>query len=173
MKRNLMHVGLCLAMLTSPAFAQTQRTQTHRSVPAIKARDVSLQSAGVVRGVALNTAAKPIANATVLIQYGPHVVARTKTNADGSFAIRGLRAGVHTVSVGSRSETFRFWTAAAAPPSALKTLAVNGDSGAVRGQQIPPIGAPIVCTAIVAGLVGGLIGYHANDDDDRRRSSSP
>lgn len=167
MKATSLRVALCLAVVTSPAFADGSTANLTSLV-----RDVRLAKGGLITGKALNTSARPIVNAEVVIQYGPHVVARTRTGADGSFAIRGLRAGAHTVSVGTRAHQCRFWTGDAAPPNALKTLAVNGDNGVVRGQWAPPVGLQTVGAAITFGVLGGVIGYNVRDTS-RKKVTSP
>ena len=170
--KKMVPLALCVAMLASPVLAQTP-TGTPARAPqkALKVKDVSLQSGGMMQGVALSTAAKPIAGADVVVRYGTHVIARTTTAADGSFAVKGLRAGAHTVQVGSRSHVLRLWTAEAAPPSAIQTVAVNGDNGIVRGQ-LPPINLPVVGAALAFGVIGGVIGYNIKDDDNNRAASS-
>ncbi len=160
--------ALCFAMLTGPAVAGETKT-----TPRQPGKNVALHAGGVLRGVALNTAAKPIANADVAVRFGPHIVARTKTRKDGSFVVRGLRSGTHVVSVGSNSTRYTFWPKNAAPPTALKTVAVNGNSNAVRGQYIPPVGLETVAVAVGAGLIGGIIGYQVKDDAKKSTPSSP
>lgn len=173
LRRKLVPVALCVAMLASPALAQAQAgTQRSQSQNQLSVKDVSLQSGGLIKGVALNTAARPIAGAEVVVQYGTHVIARTRTTADGSFAVKGLRAGAHTIHVGSQSHVYRLWTADAAPPNAIQTVAVNGDNQAVRGQMMPALNLPVVAAAITFGVIGGIIGYNVKDDDDNRVSSS-
>ncbi|MFK7817718.1 MAG: hypothetical protein AB8G99_03280 [Planctomycetaceae bacterium] len=161
--------ALCFALLTGPAMANSQ-TVSSQPTPV---RNVALHAGGTMNGVALNTAAKPIANADVAIMYGQHVIARTKTRKDGTFAVRGLRGGMHTVRVGTRSSMYRLWSAKTAPPNAVKVAAINGDSNAVRGQYVPPIGLETVAVAVGAGLIGGIIGYQVKDDNKRRAPASP
>jgi len=171
--KKMVPLALCVAMLASPALAQTP-TGTPASAPRkqFEVKDVSLQPGGMMQGVALSTSAKPIAGADVVVCYGTHVIARTKTAADGSFAVKGLRAGAHTVQVGSRSHVFRLWTAAAAPPDAIRTVAVNGDNGVVRGQHMPPVNLPVVAAALTFGVIGGVIGYNIKDDDNNRNRAA-
>lgn len=174
-RHKMVPFALCVAILASPTLAQAQtRTVPARSQSQLNVKDISLRNGGLVKGVALNTAAQPLAGTEVVVQYGSHVIARTKTGADGSFAIKGLRAGAHTVTVGSNSQVVRFWTADAAPKNAIHTLAVNGDqSNAVRGQMMPALNLPVVCAAVAFGVIGGVIGYNVKDDDSNNSTSSP
>ena len=176
--RTITHCALCVAVVAAPALAdETRGTAPAVSAPAVtRAKDVALMSGGVMRGVALNTAAKPIANADVRIQFGSHVVARTKTNADGSFVVSGLRGGIHTVSVGSQTSRCRLWTENVAPRGAIKVIAFNGSTdNVVRGQYIPPVDMGTVAIGLGALGIGLIIGKQIGDGDGRRRSpvSSP
>lgn len=162
--KTFTHCALCIAVVTAPAVADETRT-TAPAPAAPAALDVALQSGGVLRGVALTTAAKPMANADVRIQFGPHIVARTRTKADGSFAIKGLRGGLHTVRVNSQVQSYRLWTAKTAPKSAVKVLAVNGSDTTVRGQYVPPIDLPVLVTGLAALGIGLVIGKQIGDDN--------
>lgn len=167
--------ALCVALAGGPAVATESQSATTR--PAKKqtviAKDIALQGGGLLKGYSLNTQMKPVAGATVLVQYQGHVIARTKSAKDGSFAVQGLRNGLHTVSVGSKQNTVRFWTAKAAPPKASRVLAVNGEERIMRGQYIPPVSLPIVITAIGSGVIGGIIGYQLRDDDGGGGGGTP
>jgi hypothetical protein len=165
------HTSLCFALLAGPALADSPTTSSKRQTAPV--RNVELQTGGLMKGVALNTAAKPLANQKVEVLFGQHVVARTITGKDGRFAVKGLRGGMHTVRVGSGTDTYRLWSTKTAPPNALKVAAINADRNVVRGQYIPPVGLETVAVAIGAGLIGGIIGYQVNDDDRRSSPSSP
>lgn len=172
----LLHCALCVIVLTAPAVADHGRA-TVPGKPVTKAtsalKDVALSSGGIMRGVALNSATKPVPNANVVVQFGPHVVARTKTKADGSFAISGLRGGIHHVTVGSQTSAYRLWTNKVAPPNAVKVVAVNGHTKAVRGQMMPPVDLATLGLAGAALGIGLVVGKQIGDDDKKSKPASP
>lgn len=176
--KTVVHTALCLAMVTGSALADQTRkvapkTTTPPKVQAPVAKDAALSKGGILRGVALNTAAKPIANADVQIRFGSHVIARTKTRADGSFAVRGLRSGVHTVSVGQQANLYRLWTADVAPPAALAVVAVNGSEQTMRGQYMPAIDPMMLGVIATTAIIAGVIGKQVGDGDSRTFTTSP
>lgn len=158
---RLLHTTLCLALVCAPALANEGQAAkpTQKRVS-----DVRLSKNGLLTGVAVNNVAKPLANAEVVVHYGPHVIARTRTAKDGSFAVTGLRGGQHTVSIGSRNHTCRLWTGKTAPPRATSRVALNGDAHVVRAQGPgPDVGTLAVVAGV--GVLGGVIGYNVRDHD--------
>lgn len=164
-------VALCVALASGPAVATEAQAST-TSDKTTQAKDLRLSRGGLLRGVALTTQMKPIANADVLVHFQGHVIARTKSADDGSFAVQGLRGGIHTVSIGARSDNVRFWTAQAAPPKAKTVLAINGEEQVMRGQYVPPVSLPVVITALGAGLIGGILGYNLRDCGGKKGGGS-
>ncbi len=171
-KQKTLHLALCVAVLAAPALAQESRT-AGTSATTNRVHDVRLSAQGTVVGKVVNTAAVPVADAEVTVQFGTYVVARTRTATDGSFAIRGLRSGVHTISVGTHTRQCRLWSSNIAPPTAVRVLGITGDETAVRAQMGPPMDMTMVMTAAISGVIGGVIGYNIKDDDKKKTPASP
>ncbi len=97
--------------------------------------DVVLQESGALRGSVVNEVGQPIAAAKVQVLQGDRVVATATSNEEGRFAVRSLRNGTHVIRVEGASQVVRFWSEAAAPPTAINdvTIVVQPDA-LVRGQ---------------------------------------
>ncbi len=95
--------------------------------------DVSLAEGGVLRGKVVDSQGKPVAGAAVTLGFAGHVVARTSTRQDGSYAVKGLRGGLHQLVAGADASMVRLWTPGTAPAAAQTTaLTVAGQT--IRGQ---------------------------------------
>jgi hypothetical protein len=132
------------------------------------ARDIALDEDGVLRGVVMDRAGQPVARQAVAVVQNGKTVAGTTSDAEGRFAISGLKAGSYTIATPYRIQNCRLWTAHAAPPVARdEALIVNGDQvirGAMgRGGVVGFLANPWVLGAIVATAIAVPL---ALDDDD-------
>jgi len=128
--------------------------------------DIGLKSDGVFAGRVVDHTGAPAAKAEVIVRQGHQVVAQTKTDAEGHFAVKGLRGGVYEVSSGKTVGTYRVWNETVAPPAAKEqALLVLGQNGA-RGQFGAMGGGVLLVAGIaIAALVVGIIALdEANDD---------
>ena len=110
-------------------------------------KDVELTKAGVLYGQVSSSKSKLVPNAVVYLRHQGVTVAKARSNADGRFAISGVRGGAHEVVVGAVHSPVRLWSAGAAPKGALKGIAVSAEETIIRAQnaycdQCPPGAAP-------------------------------
>lgn len=120
-------------------------------------RDVALRDGGRLTGQVLDAAGTPVADTAVAVVDRGQVLASARTNADGRFAITGVKAGVCEVATTSGVTVCRLWAPRTAPPSAQQdALVIHGDT-VVRGGDdcgtCPPTGK-------ASG--GGVIGFLSN-----------
>jgi hypothetical protein len=138
------------------------------------ARDIALSPGGLLVGQVLNDSMKPVRGVKVAILADGHTTAVMETDADGMFAVAGLRGGVHQVATETSMETCRLWAAGTAPPGAESHLRfVPGQATLVRGQWGPPEPTwktwatnPYVIGGVVATAVAVPVIIFATDDDD-------
>lgn len=99
--------------------------------------DVALGLDGSLKGKTLTGPQNAVqAFEQVDVTWEGRSVASTKSDQEGNFEIRGLRSGVHVVSVGDRQQVCRFWSADAAPPHSVRGIAfVENAETVVRGQN--------------------------------------
>lgn len=135
-------------------------------------QDVQLTKDNLLLGVVIGSAGQPKTNAMVQISHGKQVVATIKTDAKGRYAVRGLRAGVHTVKTAQSQATCRFWTADSAPPTAKKALITANNEFVVRGQSGGGIGGVILPLAFF-GAVAAVTIVSTTDDDERTVVTPP
>ena len=142
----------------------------------VRGVDVVLNEGGLLEGTLLNTAAQPIAGATVRVVHNDKTVATALSNDKGKFAIKGLRNGVHVVQAGTASQIVRLWGANAAPPNAVENLAIVVDFDVVRGQLAlgalgGGAGTTVAATAAVGLVAAG--GYLAYDEVTKKDNPQP
>jgi len=116
--------------------------------------DVALRDGGVLSGQVVNAQNVALANREVRVLQNAQEIAGAKTDAEGRFAIEGLRGGVYQVVTAQGSGVYRLWAPQTAPPSAEPAvLLVGGD--VVRGQEglVYFLSSPWV----VAGLITAAI----------------
>lgn len=123
----------------------------------IRAKDVALSDSGSLNGTVLNSAAQPVSDVAIQVLHEGKVVASTKSDAEGKFAIRGLRNGAHVIQVGGIQQPVRFWGQDAAPPAALSQMAIVVPDDVVRGQAgyLPIVSPGFYDSSAAAFLVIG------------------
>ncbi|HEV7282033.1 MAG TPA: hypothetical protein VGN57_17660 [Pirellulaceae bacterium] len=99
--------------------------------------DVALGADGSLQGKTLTGPQNAVqAFEQVDITWEGRVVATAKSDRDGNFEVRGLKGGVHVISVGERQQVCRFWTSETAPPHSVRGVAfVENTQTVVRGQN--------------------------------------
>ena len=92
------------------------------------------------------------------------MVASTRTDSEGKFALTGVQAGVYQLQSGNVSGTYRVWAPQTAPPSASQGILLVAGQDVVRHQGIlSHLANPYVLAAIVAAAIAIPL---ALDDDD-------
>jgi hypothetical protein len=99
--------------------------------------DVALGPDGSLHGKTLTGPQNAVqAFEQVDITWEGRVVASAKSDRDGNFEIRGLKGGVHVISVGERQQVCRLWAEETAPPHSVRGIAfVENAKTLVRGQN--------------------------------------
>ena len=153
----------CLGLLLPPSVVAAAEhppavmaEKTHRIV------DVALDDQGAFRGHVVDRQGHAISAArVVLMQEDRHIVS-TETNADGNFAVVGMRGGVYLVAAANGMAICRVWAPGTAPPPAKQGILIASDDGAVRGQYTrldalqepdhtsPPVSRPVGYSAKVS-----------------------
>lgn len=96
--------------------------------------DIKLGADGRMTGRTISHDGKPVEGAIVVVRQGKAIVAKSKTDEKGQFAIADLKTGLYEVGTGPTVGTYRVWSDKSAPPSAKPhCLLVTGENGA-RGQ---------------------------------------
>jgi hypothetical protein len=144
--------------------------------PTAGVHDVALQPGGLLIGQVLDATLQPMHGATVALYANGKTTATMTTDANGVFAVTGLRGGMHQVGVGNSVENCRLWAAGTAPPHAVSQLRfVPGQSDLVRGQWGPPpsynavmgwVTNPWVIGGVVATAIAVPVILHNIDDDE-------
>jgi len=181
----------CLGMILPPhAMAADPGDQ-----PALVTRDVALQANHVLVGRFVDVEGRAIDGATVTLHQGQQAIAQTTTDVSGVYQFVNMRSGQYEIAAGNTSQSFRVWTMQSAPPAAQPYATVVNPTAVVRGQSCCPNCDDSNCSgcnghsrglrfgrttviggvALAAVLVGGIIWYvvDENDDDDVPAPVSP
>jgi hypothetical protein len=170
--------GMCLPtpLAAGNEVVASSRTTGTASRSAVKIHDVALRPGGLLVGQLLDERMQPLGGTRVAIRANGQTAADTKTDANGVFAVAGLRGGVHEVVAGESTEVCRLWAPGTAPPEAESHLRyIPGKGDLVRGQWGPPpsyismkdwITNPWVVGGIVVTAVGVPVLLNNLDDDD-------
>ena len=162
---SLAVVGFCLPQTASAAGATVDRVAV--------ATDVELGAGGVLVGQVVDPQGIPLVKVPVSLQGRGQEIARARSDANGYFAVRGLRGGVHQLSTTGGQATLRLWKPGSAPPLAQKGALLVVDRETVRGQCAEPecgpsgckglkywLANPWVVTGIVATAVAVPVAIH-------------
>lgn len=146
--------------------------------PAMAAGPVEVRSSdfaltdGVLTGVIVNSAAKPVSGLNLQLIHGDTVIARATSDENGQFAIRGLRNGGHVLQVGAVQHPVRFWGTQQAPPSATAKMAIVVDEPVVRGQE-SSLNNALIPIAIIGGALAVTLGTTLSAEDKPAAPASP
>jgi len=155
------------------------------AAPTCTARDVALRPGGVLVGQVMNQQGAVQAGSAVSIRHNQQEVVRTKTDANGVFAARGLRGGQYQIVTPEGQSFRRLWAADTAPPTAAEAAVVVTGQEVVRGQWGPPYygpgyggrwldwvrSHPYITAGIVAAAIATPLAVAAADDDNSGPSS--
>ncbi len=137
--KNLRGAVVCLAcwgLIAPHSLTDAQETPAARQA---RPSDIALSQGGVLMGRVVDSQGKAVAKATVTLQFAGQVIARTPSNKNGEYAVKGLRGGVHRLRAGTHNKTVRLWATGSAP-STVKSTALSVTGNVVRGQYCPPGG---------------------------------
>jgi hypothetical protein len=173
-------VGLaCLGMMVPNAGAlaagpgQTANAGQTAKTPAFV--DVALSGGGTLTGRVINAEGLPVDGAAVSIHQGDQEIARTVSDRNGLYAVRGLRGGNYYIKGGQGLGLFRLWAENTAPPAAKPQAVVVSDAEIARGQfgGLDLVTVTLLGTSI-AGVTLGAIAVHKlknlEDDVDELRN---
>lgn len=135
--------------------------------------DVALGHGGLLIGQVLSTEGRPLADTPVAVLYEGREIATAVSDANGRFAVSGLRGGSYSIVAGDTPGAFRLWAAGTAPPAAGSLAMVVVGNRVVRGQCRPgcnygPVGGLLRNPWVIATLVGAAVAIPialADDDD--------
>lgn len=138
--------------------------------------DVALAPGGVLVGHVVDAQGNPTSATLVTILRGNREVARTTTDANGSYTIQGLQGGIYHVIAGQGVQMCRLWVDRTAPPSARHGLLVVSNPTAVLAQWGPgstgtflenakyAMTNPFVVAGVVAAAVAIPVAIHNSKD---------
>jgi hypothetical protein len=131
--------------------------------PTTQLSDISLHEGGVFAGQIVGENGNPLAAVPVSLKYQGSEIAHVTTDANGAFAVRGVRTGVYTVHASDAVGCYRAWNGATAPPSAKPGALLVSHKEIVRGQGCD-CGATTAsdCTCGNTLGCGGLPGFLTN-----------
>lgn len=161
----------------SPARCEDRAADAAQARTAI--RDTALGKSGVLRGKVFNAQGMPLSGVDVAVLTTDGKAIRSRSTAEGEFAIGGLKGGVYQVVAGHGSEVVRAWSEGTAPPTAEQQVLVVSDPRVAVGQWEPGtfgyflqetkymLSNPFVMGGIIAAAVAIPVAIHnANDDDE-------
>ena len=119
-------------------------------------KDIELSADGTLYGQTAASHGRPIADAVVQLRYQGMPVAATKSNADGRFAISGVRGGAHEVVIGAVRSPVRLWANGTAPKGATPGLVIATNATVVRGQDYDEYGNSIYYDGEIAAARAGV-----------------
>ncbi len=142
----------CVGMLVQPALAATPVA----AAPVVA--DVALAQGGVFSGKVVTAQGAPIAKTAVSLQQAGVVVATAETNAEGIFAVQGLRGGMYQVVADNGVVSYRLWAPNTAPPMANQSALIVTGQEILNGQYCGPACPPNSCPP-GGGNGGGVMGW--------------
>lgn len=145
-------VGTVLAVVAGLAIISQPALAKEPAVP-----DVALHQGGVLQGQLVDESGNVKAATPVVVTQKGKVVVIAKTDKQGRFAIRGMRAGVYQIESQHSQDTYRLWAPQTAPPAAKAGVLIVGDESLVRAQSggFLDIYGPAIRGAIAGGLLTG------------------
>ena len=126
--------ALCLAcfgmIIPQGALVAAEKPQQQTTARML---DVKLTD-GSASGQIIDAQGNVLKGAKIALRYQNRVVAETKTNAEGRFAITGLIGGVHELETANGRIPARLWTEKTAPASAKPVALIVSDKNVIRAQ---------------------------------------
>jgi len=141
--------------------------------PAPRVIDVALYDGGLLLGQVVTPEGLPVPNTAVTVVSGDQVLGTATTDAQGRFALRGLKGGVYRLNAANGTGMYRLWAARTAPPGAQdSTLIVSGQDLA-RGQVLPRVRTWMRNPWIVGGAIATAIAVPVAVAEHDEEPSSP
>ena len=162
MMKNCLVAGAVLGLLVP----QVAMAEGH-AVRQAPIHDAALGAGGMLKGGLVSSNGTPEAGRDIYLVSDGELIAKARTDAEGRFEIRGVRAGLYTLQANGVAASYRVWSEAASPPSAVSDiLLVSNEDLVARGFIHPNWGKPLLLGSllIAAGVIGGVIGYNVKDD---------
>jgi len=147
----------------------------------ITIRDVALLPGGLLAGQVLDANMRPVPDTEVAIHAADSAVATTRTDANGIFAVRGLRGGTHQLITSQGSEICRLWSPGTAPPCATDHLQIVEGQTIARGQgggryteppMFPRAEAIVTHPLFIGGLLAAAIAIPVSLNNSNERPGS-
>lgn len=123
----------CFGMLIQPTLAGAPVVE---SAPAVA--DIALGEGGVFVGKLVNAHGAPLGKVAVSLQQSGREIAATTSDAEGVFAVQGLRGGLYQVVSEGGVVSYRLWAPNTAPPGANQSALIVTGGAVVNGQYCPP-----------------------------------
>lgn len=143
----------CFGMLIQPALASAPIVESAQA-PAVA--DVALGNGGLFVGKVVNAQGAPLAKVAVSMHQAGQEVATTTTDAEGVFAVQGLRGGLYQVVSEGGVVSYRLWAPNTAPPAANQSALIVTGGDVVNGQQYCPPAAPACPPSHGGGILGWM-----------------
>ena len=172
MKRARFLRGAVIAMactnlvLPKSAFAEVQNAGKPAQTATVT--DVALGERGLLLGQVVDAQGVALKDAPVVIVQNDKQLVTTKADAEGRFAVKGLRGGTYQIVTKDGVSVCRLWAHDTAPPTAQGgALVCSGGTlrgnygGAMYWLTNPWVIAGLVATAIAVPII-----IHNRDDDD-------
>ncbi len=156
------------AVVAAPSGSQPLLGQTATNEGDSVIRDIALRAGGVLVGQIVTAEGTGAAKVSVSLQQNGTELVRTATDANGLYAIKGLRGGVYHVVSGKTVDTYRLWAPGTAPPAAIDAAMLVEGNAVVRGElgsliRNPWVLAALIATAIVVPIAVSNSGsYHGS-----------
>jgi hypothetical protein len=129
--------------------------------------DVALRKGGVLVGRVTTSEGVPQAGAPVSLRHHGRELAKTVTDANGVFALAGLRGGTYEVIAADTAVSLRLWVPGTAPPVATQGALLTTGDPVVRGQGpfygVNMLNNPWVLATLIAAAIAIPL---ATQDDD-------
>lgn len=178
--RSRLSQGLVVLLTATSLLGSQVLLPAAEVVSSDRAVDVSLSAKGTLTGAVIDTKGQSRGKTTIEVLRGRRVVARTRTDSNGQYAVTNLPGGLYLVRVDGTETLVRAWSAGTAPRTSESQLQVVVDAPIVRGQNEPAavetassnglfggsgMSAGLTTALIVGGVIGAIIIIDELDDD--------